>query len=1212
MVSDLFHVYPTDGKVNGMRSNYPFGEVGTPSSTSTNGSKVGTCSYPGYSGTVFEPIDEFKGDFARTYFYMATRYETLIDGWSANSTTADAILNETEDQVFEDWYLNMIIEWHNADPVSQKEIDRNDAVYAIQNNRNPFIDHPEYVAQIWGGDGVFISSVNYSPTSPTSSNDVTVIATITSSSGSITTANLKWGTSTGNYPNTVAMTASKGSYSADIPAQANGTNVYFIIEAEDDNAESSASSEYSYTINDNPAAVLLDEDFTTCPSSGWISYSGASNKDWTCGSGYESINAFSGDAASDDWLITPPQDLDSYDHEVLTFTTWTQYFDTNYPSVELKYSTNYSGSGNPSAASWTNLTATWAAENSQVSTSSGDIDLSGISGTSVYFAFHYTSTGTTSGSAALWRVDDVVLTGETITNALPQISNITNTPESPTDEESVTVSATITDDGTVTLAEIKWGTESGSYPNSVTMTNSGDVYSGEIPSQIGGTTVYYVLEATDNDAGTNRSDENSYTIALNELPQISNVSNLPLAPTEGEDVVISATVADSDGTISLVEIKWGTAKGDFDNTVTMTYSGSDNIYNGTISSQAGGTIISYVIEATDNDADSNRSDEYSFSFNTAGNEAPEITNVEYDPTNPESEDVVTVSAIITDTDGSISSASVKWGLVSGSYPNIVSMTNSGDDYSAEIPAQTNETQVYFIVYALDEDAGSAQSEEMNYLVEDINLLPEVTNVVFDPENPESSDNVRVSATINDSDGTISTASVKWGLVSASYPNIVPMSNSGDTYTAEIPAQTNDTHVYFIVYALDEDEGSTQSEEFDYLVEDVNQTPEISNIVFDPTSPESTESVDVTATIVDLDGTIAFAKITWGTISGTYSDTVSMSHTEDTYSGTIPAQADNLHIYFKISVEDNEGAFSLSTEYSYVVDDPNILPEIANVVFDPENPESSDNVRVLATITDTDGTISSTTLKWGTSTGTYPNEINMTVSSADTYISDSNIPAQQDGTTVYVVIEAEDNEAGIKTSTEFNYAVTDPVNQEPVISDVSLNPASPTENDNVSISATATDSDGSVETVILKWKRGAVGTYTEANMNLSGGKYYGLIPKQSTGETIYFSIIAEDNEGLQGTYNDEYEVSESNGIDNFENSFQIFPNPASGFVSIKIENFHGKIEIKMYDILGVQVLIKKIDFSSQYNLSLEDLDSGIYFINLEADNVLVTKRIIIKK
>lgn len=148
MVSDAYHIYPTDGKVNGMRSNYPYGEVGTASFTSMNGSKLGTSKSPGYSSTVFEPIDEYKGDVARSTLYMVTRYENLVAGWQGNGN-ADNILNGTKYPALDQWELNVLIKWHNQDPVSQKEIDRNNGIYAYQNNRNPFIDHPEYVAAIW-------------------------------------------------------------------------------------------------------------------------------------------------------------------------------------------------------------------------------------------------------------------------------------------------------------------------------------------------------------------------------------------------------------------------------------------------------------------------------------------------------------------------------------------------------------------------------------------------------------------------------------------------------------------------------------------------------------------------------------------------------------------------------------------------------------------------------------------------------------------------------------------------------------------------------------------------------------------------------------------------------------------------------------------------------------------------------------------------------
>jgi endonuclease I len=158
MVSDIHHIVPTDGSVNGQRGNFPFGPVGTPIYTSQNGSKKGNCSYPGFTGTVFEPINEFKGDFARMQFYMAVRYENVIGTWQ-NNGNANEVLDGSSYQVFDAWYLKMLFDWHQQDPVSAKEIARNNAVFAIQGNRNPFIDSAHYAYKIWSCTGLLPSPI---------------------------------------------------------------------------------------------------------------------------------------------------------------------------------------------------------------------------------------------------------------------------------------------------------------------------------------------------------------------------------------------------------------------------------------------------------------------------------------------------------------------------------------------------------------------------------------------------------------------------------------------------------------------------------------------------------------------------------------------------------------------------------------------------------------------------------------------------------------------------------------------------------------------------------------------------------------------------------------------------------------------------------------------------------------------------------------------
>jgi endonuclease I len=154
MRSDAHHVIPSDGWVNGLRSSFPFGNVnanGANVTTTLNGSKKGPSITSGFTGTVFEPIDEFKGDIARMLLYFATRYENNINdsGWDAANASSNNPRDGSSDRFYDQWYIDLLLDWHVADPVSQKEIDRNNDIYIHQNNRNPFIDNPQYVAMIW-------------------------------------------------------------------------------------------------------------------------------------------------------------------------------------------------------------------------------------------------------------------------------------------------------------------------------------------------------------------------------------------------------------------------------------------------------------------------------------------------------------------------------------------------------------------------------------------------------------------------------------------------------------------------------------------------------------------------------------------------------------------------------------------------------------------------------------------------------------------------------------------------------------------------------------------------------------------------------------------------------------------------------------------------------------------------------------------------------
>ncbi|AZA79310.1 T9SS C-terminal target domain-containing protein [Chryseobacterium sp. G0186] len=262
MKSDIHFIRATDGKVNGIRSSYPFGKVGpNPSQTSQNGSKLGSSVSPGYSGTVFEPIDAFKGDVARMIFYFVTRYETQLAGFSSGD-----MLGGSAFPGLQQWELQQLLAWNAMDPVSPAETARNNAAYAFQGNRNPFIDNSAYADLIWGN----LPVDNQAPTAATN---------LTTSNPTSNSISLSWTAATDNvgvttydiYVNGTLKTSVPGTSTTAVVSGLSPVTTYsFYIIARDASGNSSQQS--------NPATgVTLDgpsgggncgtENFSNIPTS---------------------------------------------------------------------------------------------------------------------------------------------------------------------------------------------------------------------------------------------------------------------------------------------------------------------------------------------------------------------------------------------------------------------------------------------------------------------------------------------------------------------------------------------------------------------------------------------------------------------------------------------------------------------------------------------------------------------------------------------------------------------------------------------------------------------------------------------------------------------------------------------------------------------------------------------------------------------------------
>ncbi len=143
---DLHHLVPSDATTNSRKSNYPLGVVSTDAIDFDNGvSRVGSGFVNGKADNVFEPADEYKGDFARMYFYFVTCYQDYH--WVSRALSMFA---QNDYPTLNAYGQSLLLEWHRQDPVSDKEIDRNNAVYEFQENRNPYIDYPLLAEYIWG------------------------------------------------------------------------------------------------------------------------------------------------------------------------------------------------------------------------------------------------------------------------------------------------------------------------------------------------------------------------------------------------------------------------------------------------------------------------------------------------------------------------------------------------------------------------------------------------------------------------------------------------------------------------------------------------------------------------------------------------------------------------------------------------------------------------------------------------------------------------------------------------------------------------------------------------------------------------------------------------------------------------------------------------------------------------------------------------------
>src|SRR5690554_3133555 len=350
-----------------------------------------------------------------------------------------------------------------------------------------------------GNTGPFIANIAHNPSNVTSSDDVTISADIIDADG-VASAQLHWGTTSGSLSNTLAMTVEvNDTYTATIPAQADGTVVYYEIEATDANAspETTTSPEQSYTVEDPlpfgipyANALRTNDDFADAEALGFL----FDNASITNPGTNKYVRIINGS------ITTPAIDFSAYDGLAVSFGLGNYGGNTGQELSVLVSDDN--------GSTYTAL-GVFSHDSSTPATFEQVIDLTSLNGTNGRIKFEMTA-----GSNS-FRFRDLEIVESQEGNVGPVITNIEHNPLVVTSTDAVVVSAEITDLDGIASAELRWGTTTGTLTNVVPMSlDIDDTYTATIPAQADGTVVYYEIEATDANATpiSTISDEYSYTV----------------------------------------------------------------------------------------------------------------------------------------------------------------------------------------------------------------------------------------------------------------------------------------------------------------------------------------------------------------------------------------------------------------------------------------------------------------------------------------------------------------------------------------------------------------------------------------------------------------------------------------------------------------------------------------------------------------------------
>lgn len=687
-----------------------------------------------------------------------------------------------------------------------------------------------------GGGNVnpLITNIVQTPsTDITSTTTVSVSADVTDSDGTITGVELNW-TTDGITFNPINMTLGAGdTYTtvSDIPAQSNGTMVSYFVYAIDNEGGETFSPDQSYTVSDPATATLpYSEDFTTDFGNTYAYSVSGATKVWSYNSGgYVVMNGYNSGDVEEDWLVLPGINLNNSTNEVFTFESWKRFGSddaNNY--LKLYYSTNYAGIGDPTTANWTELSFTQPTDE-QVWTSSGNIDLSGISGTNVRIALKYRYE---SGSYRWWQIDNLSI----VATQVDDPTGFTATANG-TDQIDLTFTANGNNDNVVIVynADGNFTAPSGAVPAVGQAFAGGTVlyngntspqsHTGLNPQQ----TVYYKAFSVNGSFFSAGVTADATTEAI---PAAGLLLEENFDYTNGDLLTDHGWTAHSGGTTNAIDVTDGLffpgyAGSGFGGAALLDNTGQD--VNKTFPEVTGGVIYTAFLVNT---SASNSAGYFlhlgqtviSSTFFTRvwvnatgdGLGIGSSTPASYVPITPGQTTLVVTKLDYVTKESSLfvfnSFPAAEPATAAASFTETANYTNVGSVALRQFNAAENVLVDGIRVATTWADAVAAGGG---------NIPPAITNIVRTPAGDVlPTETVNVAANVTDSDGTVQSVTLHWGLTSGNLTNSINMTlTSGSTYStvSAIPAQTGGSQVFYAITATDNDADQTTSPEQSYTV-----------------------------------------------------------------------------------------------------------------------------------------------------------------------------------------------------------------------------------------------------------------------------------------------------------------------------------------------------------------------------------------------------------